>query len=321
MAVTVGECVEPYVAPRLRAEGVRLILDELRGALAHRGQQMRGFFRMVEDDLAEAERRHQERAERPFSVETNAAGVKARRRNAARHVARDAVRESDVLGRRAMTQHEAGHHRRAAKNREVPYRSVEPCHAPNMAQRKAAREGASKETLWRNCGDARGCFGSGERLGGARILCKCARGESWFCERAINRVRMRWFGVRLQLLLAALMVLLVAAACERSLYFCKMMDRAVAECCCARAHDGHPNEGANVRAPDCCELIAVSKQGVVASHEVAPAQLSRAALIATLPAFEYPAPSFRLVERPPSLARAPPAIGPPLFISHCSLLI
>jgi len=132
---------------------------------------------------------------------------------------------------------------------------------------------------------------------------------------------MRWFGVRLQLLLAALVVLLAAAACDRSLYFCKMMDRAVAECCCARAHDGHPNEGAIVRAPDCCERLAISKQGVVASHEAAPVQLSPAAFSATLPAFEYPEPSFRLVERPPSLARAPPAIGPPLFISYCSLLI
>jgi hypothetical protein len=99
------------------------------------------------------------------------------------------------------------------------------------------------------------------------------------------------------------------------------MDRAVAECCCARAHDGHPNEGAIVRAPDCCELIAVSEQRVVAAHEAAPVELSGSAPIAMLPAFDYPEPSFRLVERPPSLARAPPAIGPPLFISHCSLLI
>ena len=132
---------------------------------------------------------------------------------------------------------------------------------------------------------------------------------------------MRWFGVRLQLLLAALVVLLVAAVCERSLYFCKMMDRAVAECCCARAHDVHPNEGASVRAPDCCELIAVPKQRVVAAHEAAPVELSGATPIAMLPALEYPEPSFRLIERPPSPARAPPAIGPPLFISHCSLLI
>ena len=132
---------------------------------------------------------------------------------------------------------------------------------------------------------------------------------------------MRWLGVRLQLLLVALTVLLATVACDRSRYLCKMMGRAVAECCCAGRHDATRDAGATARAPDCCELIAAPQQRVAASHEATPVQLSGAALAAWLPAFDYPERSFRLLERPPSAARAPPAIGPPLFISHCSLLI
>ena len=132
---------------------------------------------------------------------------------------------------------------------------------------------------------------------------------------------MRWFGVRLQLLLVALVVLLAAAASERSPYFCKMMGRAVAECCCAGMHEPNRSAGATARAPDCCELIAVSKPAIATSHEATPAQLSGAALAAVLPALEYLEPTYRLLQKPPSLARAPPAIGPPLFITHCALLI
>ena len=132
---------------------------------------------------------------------------------------------------------------------------------------------------------------------------------------------MRWFGVRLQLVLVALVVLLAAAASDRSHYFCKMMGRAVAECCCPGAHEDERGAEAAARAPDCCELIAASKQPVAASHEATAAELSEAGLAVTLPAFEYPLPSFRLLQVPALLARPPPAIGPPLFISHCALLV
>lgn len=132
---------------------------------------------------------------------------------------------------------------------------------------------------------------------------------------------MRWFGVRLQLLLVALVVLLAAAASDRSHYFCKMMGRAVAECCCPGAHDASQNDGAAARAPDCCELLAASKQSVAANHEATAPTLSATPVAVMLPGFEYSEPTFRLVETPRTLARAPPAIGPPLFISHCSLLI
>ena len=132
---------------------------------------------------------------------------------------------------------------------------------------------------------------------------------------------MRWFGARLQLLLVALVVLLGVAASDRSHYFCKMLGRAVEECCCPGAHDANQNDGATARAPDCCELMAGSKQPVAAYHHATAPSLSATPVAVTLASFEYSEPSFRLVETPRTLARAPPAIGPPLFLSHCALLI
>ena len=132
---------------------------------------------------------------------------------------------------------------------------------------------------------------------------------------------MRWFGVRLQLLLTALIVLLAAAASAPSHYFCKMTGRAVAECCCASELGPKAHRTARAEAPDCCELRSASHPPVVVSHNAAVPELPVASLAATLPVLVYPEPTFRLLGAVPSAARAPPAIGPPLFISHCALLI
>jgi hypothetical protein len=132
---------------------------------------------------------------------------------------------------------------------------------------------------------------------------------------------MLWFGARLQLLLVALVVLLAAAASDRSHYFCKMMGRAVAECCCPSSHEAGQGEGAAARAPDCCELMASSKQPLAAYQQATAPGLAAPPVAVLLASLEYSEPSFRLVETPPTLARAPPGIGPPLFISHCALLI
>lgn len=133
---------------------------------------------------------------------------------------------------------------------------------------------------------------------------------------------MRLFGARLQLLLAALIVLLATAASDRSHYFCKMMGRAVAECCCGSEHRLQRSQAVSVRAPDCCERLAASPQPVATTVQTAALpDLPVAALIATLPAVTFPEPSFRVAPalRPP--VRAPPAIELPFFISHCALLI
>ena len=129
------------------------------------------------------------------------------------------------------------------------------------------------------------------------------------------------FGARLQLLLVALVVLLATTASERSHYFCKMMGRAVAECCCAAAYDPSHNDGAAARAPDCCELMAAAKLPGAAYHRATAPSWSAPPAAVMLAAFAYSEPNFRLVETPRTLARAPPAIGPPRFLSHCALLI
>ena len=133
---------------------------------------------------------------------------------------------------------------------------------------------------------------------------------------------MRSVAARLQLLLVALVVLLAAAASDRAHYFCKMMDRAMAECCCAGAANSAEEAGAAaVRGTDCCERLVPSTHAVVAaSHDVTPGVFT-ASFVSLPPWFEYPTRTLRVLETTPAAARAPPAIGPPLFLAHCSLLI
>jgi len=133
---------------------------------------------------------------------------------------------------------------------------------------------------------------------------------------------MQQLGARLRLLLAALIVLLAAAASDRSHYFCTMMGRAVAECCCASERSQQRSRHASVRASDCCERLTAARQPVAApsSHPALP-DFAVAALLTTLPSVECPEPSFRLAPALSAPARAPPALGPPLFLAHCALLI
>lgn len=133
---------------------------------------------------------------------------------------------------------------------------------------------------------------------------------------------MRSVAARLQPLLVALVVLLAATAADRAHYFCKMMGRATAECCCAGAPDSAQDAGAvAVRGPDCCErLVPATYPVVVASRDIAPSMLS-ASFVLLPRGFEYPTRNFRVLETTPAAARAPPALGPPRFLAHCSLLI
>jgi hypothetical protein len=130
---------------------------------------------------------------------------------------------------------------------------------------------------------------------------------------------MRWLGVRLQLLLTALLLLGVLVVADRSHYVCKMMGRAVAQCCCAGAHEPRIERAVAARSPDCCELIAASKQPFAA--QAAPPPSLPLPLATLLPVDALPTPAFQLLDAPRPSARAPPALGPPLFIAHCTLLI
>jgi hypothetical protein len=123
-------------------------------------------------------------------------------------------------------------------------------------------------------------------------------------------------------LFTALAVLLPMSASGSARYFCRMMNRVVATCCC-KGHEPAAAKGytgAQVRSSDCCEKVttaarSASVRGVGSDFTIAPA-----ALTGTLPASVYFAPSSVALRMPPAQARAPPGVGPPLFIVHCSLL-
>jgi hypothetical protein len=131
---------------------------------------------------------------------------------------------------------------------------------------------------------------------------------------------MRSVLARLLPLLAAVVVLLTLAAPDREHYFCRMMGQVLPECCCAEAHAAPAVSAVTVRPVGCCERIAPSKHTGVASVKDHAVSVSPAALLAVLPSFTHAAPGARVGVTLPALARAPPSIGPPLFIAHCALL-
>ena len=123
--------------------------------------------------------------------------------------------------------------------------------------------------------------------------------------------------------LAAMLVLLAAGASSGKHYFCHMMGRVVASCCCAGDDDGAPRveRRAELRAPDCCERIEPRS---VTSPAVAEKAISVVSPLAVVPVLlaELPSPSLHAVTSAKIRgARAPPGAGPPLFLSHCALLI
>ena len=130
---------------------------------------------------------------------------------------------------------------------------------------------------------------------------------------------MRSSRAQLHILLAALVALLVAVVSDRAHYFCKMADRAVEECCCPAEHEHQ--SGPVARAPDCCEPLALLGRTLAVLPNDAAPSAPHVAVAALLPMPELPVPSFELLASTPAAARAPPAIGPPLFLAHCALLI
>ncbi|MGC4087758.1 MAG: hypothetical protein QM756_07645 [Polyangiaceae bacterium] len=124
-------------------------------------------------------------------------------------------------------------------------------------------------------------------------------------------------------LLAAFVALLWVAAFDRAPFFCRMMERAVPRCCCAAAKAFRtPSSEKTIEAPDCCERIAPATRATVAARSDSAAQLAGPLVaLSTLPSVAVALPAAQRSGAFPAMARAPPAIGPPLFIAHCSLLI
>ena len=134
-------------------------------------------------------------------------------------------------------------------------------------------------------------------------------------------VAMRTLRAQLIAALTVVAVLLPGSAFARTQYFCRMMNRVVATCCCEGA-DRHEEETSipEVRATDCCQKIAAGSQSVVAAVSNSDFSVPPAAVVdASMPTVLIAPANFQFVA-PSIQARAPPAIGPPLFIAHCALL-
>jgi hypothetical protein len=131
---------------------------------------------------------------------------------------------------------------------------------------------------------------------------------------------MRHFRLQIIALFAVLSILLSGAAAASVRYRCSMSGRLLDACCCAKAGAARAtNRPVEVRAPDCCEkVVSAARAGATATFEVD----------SSLPAAVATAFVFRLDLLPrPSVEthviwrdRAPPAIGPPLFLKNCSFL-
>lgn len=128
--------------------------------------------------------------------------------------------------------------------------------------------------------------------------------------------------VRLVGVLTALAVLLPGTALARGQYFCRMMNRVVATCCCERdeAPSSEARCAAKIRMTDCCERVSASARTPAVKAAGPDIVVSPPAIASTIPALAYVVPRAVTAPLLPAQARAPPGIGPPLFIVHCSLL-
>lgn len=133
---------------------------------------------------------------------------------------------------------------------------------------------------------------------------------------------MRPLRAQLIAVLTALAVLLPGSAFARTQYFCRMMNRVVATCCCdadSSRHD-HPACTAQVRSSDCCERTPIATRSLTLKAMGNELSVPSAAIASIVPAPAYVFPRVVEALALPGWARAPPIVGPPLFIVHCSLL-
>lgn len=125
-------------------------------------------------------------------------------------------------------------------------------------------------------------------------------------------------------LLAALLMLLPGGASARTQYFCHVMGRVMPSCCCETEQQASDSSSERqVRPEGCCELISSAGRAAMPRAVSKATRLAGAAFVAVVPEPVRVTPSVpksadaRTVPR----TRAPPALGPPLFLAHCAFLI
>ena len=125
-------------------------------------------------------------------------------------------------------------------------------------------------------------------------------------------------------LLAALLVLLPGGASARTQYLCHVMGRVMPSCCCEteqQASDSSPDP--QLRSEGCCEFISSPGHAAMPRTCEKATKLPGAAFVAVVPEPLRVTPSAPQSPRATTVpqTRAPPALGPPLFLAHCALLI
>jgi hypothetical protein len=131
---------------------------------------------------------------------------------------------------------------------------------------------------------------------------------------------MRRLRIRIVALVLAFGIVLPAGASARTEYFCRMMGKVVAHCCCGSGEANSDVARETVRATDCCERV--STPGGASAQATLPAtwDVPPATVTALLTPRDYAVTVATELALPSRSARAPPYVGPPLFILHCALL-
>jgi hypothetical protein len=131
--------------------------------------------------------------------------------------------------------------------------------------------------------------------------------------------------LRILAFVAAVLVALPSVAAPRAQYFCHMSGRVVDSSCCAPGSHEVSAPASTSEAQvlsNCCERLTPVKHSVPGKTSDTVHRLPTSDWVAVL--CETPtssiAPRELVTDAAPS-ARAPPELGPPLFIANCALLI
>ena len=129
--------------------------------------------------------------------------------------------------------------------------------------------------------------------------------------------------LRLQViaLFAGVALLLPEAAFARAHFFCRMMDRVLESACCCDDGAATVDVGAKAQVPDCCARVTPPSRSVAPSASDVTVSVPEAAIVAVVPEAVRTPLFVRDWGAAEKLARGPPPLGPPLFLTHCSFLI
>jgi hypothetical protein len=129
--------------------------------------------------------------------------------------------------------------------------------------------------------------------------------------------------LRLQLLVMTLMagLLVPVTAFARVLSICNMGGRAGKICCCHRGtSETKQCDSPSVDRAPCCTQLITQVQKASATQGSAASDVPPAALLERLPALVHAELALADGERLSPRARAPPILGPPIFVRNCAFL-